>query len=146
MCIECLRRYANWGTRTVLQYHSSWTVPRGYGENEHRRQEVDFKLWDCKPEMDLINKAFETMVEGDANGRGFQSVPTYLSPGILWYITNRLRDDVKIWNVRQLSLGMMMSEPHRLSWYELRKRQAVSSAQVPVPSSSQSICRVPIWR
>ena len=40
---------------------------------------MDFKYKDCKKEMDMINKAFiETMVEGDANGRGFQyPIPTY---------------------------------------------------------------------
>jgi ribonucleoside-triphosphate reductase len=40
---------------------------------------VDFKYKDCKKEMDMINKAFiETMIEGDANGRGFQyPIPTY---------------------------------------------------------------------
>ena len=42
-------------------------------------RETDFKYKDCKKEMDLINKAFiETMIEGDANGRGFQyPIPTY---------------------------------------------------------------------
>ena len=40
---------------------------------------MPFKYKDCKAEMDLINKAFiETMIEGDANGRGFQyPIPTY---------------------------------------------------------------------
>ena len=34
---------------------------------------------DCKKEMDMVNKAFiEIMIEGDANGRGFQyPIPTY---------------------------------------------------------------------
>ena len=42
-------------------------------------KEMDFKYKDCKEEMDLINRAFiETMIEGDANGRGFQyPIPTY---------------------------------------------------------------------
>ena len=36
-------------------------------------KEMDFKYKDCKAEMDMINRAFiETMIEGDANGRGFQ--------------------------------------------------------------------------
>ena len=41
--------------------------------------EVDFKYKDCKKEMDMVNKAFiEIMLEGDANGRGFQyPIPTY---------------------------------------------------------------------
>ena len=40
---------------------------------------MDFKYKDCKKEMDMVNKAFiETMIEGDANGRGFQyPIPTY---------------------------------------------------------------------
>ena len=41
--------------------------------------EQNFKYIDCKKEMDMINKAFiECMIEGDANGRGFQyPIPTY---------------------------------------------------------------------
>ena len=40
---------------------------------------MDFSYKDCKKEMDMVNKAFiETMIEGDANGRGFQyPIPTY---------------------------------------------------------------------
>ena len=40
---------------------------------------MDFCYKDCKKEMDMVNKAFiETMIEGDANGRGFQyPIPTY---------------------------------------------------------------------
>ncbi len=39
----------------------------------------DFTYGDCKKEMDMVNKAFmEVMIEGDANGRGFQyPIPTY---------------------------------------------------------------------
>ncbi len=34
---------------------------------------MDFTYKDCKKEMDMVNKAFiEIMIEGDANGRGFQ--------------------------------------------------------------------------
>ena len=42
-------------------------------------QEQDFTYGECQKEMDMINKAFiETMIEGDANGRGFQyPIPTY---------------------------------------------------------------------
>ena len=42
-------------------------------------KEMDFKYKDCKKEMDMVNKAFiEIMIEGDANGRGFQyPIPTY---------------------------------------------------------------------
>jgi ribonucleoside-triphosphate reductase (formate) len=42
-------------------------------------KECDFTYGDCQKEMDQINKAFlEIMIEGDANGRGFQyPIPTY---------------------------------------------------------------------
>ena len=42
-------------------------------------KEMDFKYKDCVKEMAMINKAFiEIMIEGDANGRGFQyPIPTY---------------------------------------------------------------------
>ena len=41
--------------------------------------EQNFTYGDCQPEMDRINKVFmEVMLEGDANGRGFQyPIPTY---------------------------------------------------------------------
>lgn len=36
-------------------------------------KEMDFTYGDCKAEMDMVNKAFlEIMIEGDADGRGFQ--------------------------------------------------------------------------
>jgi ribonucleoside-triphosphate reductase len=40
---------------------------------------MDFTYGDCKREMDMVNKAFiDVMIEGDANGRGFQyPIPTY---------------------------------------------------------------------
>ncbi len=42
-------------------------------------KEMDFTYGECQKEMDLVNKAFiEIMIEGDANGRGFQyPIPTY---------------------------------------------------------------------
>jgi ribonucleoside-triphosphate reductase len=42
-------------------------------------EQVDFTYGDCQKEMDMVNKAFiEIMIEGDANGRGFQyPIPTY---------------------------------------------------------------------
>lgn len=46
---------------------------------------MDFTYGDCKAEMDMINRAFiEVMIEGDANGRGFQyPIPPIPSPRIL---------------------------------------------------------------
>ena len=42
-------------------------------------KDQDFTYGDCQKEMDMVNKAFiEVMIEGDANGRGFQyPIPTY---------------------------------------------------------------------
>lgn len=42
-------------------------------------KEQDFTYGECQKEMDMVNKAFiEIMIEGDANGRGFQyPIPTY---------------------------------------------------------------------
>ena len=42
-------------------------------------REREFTYGDCQKEMDMVNKAFiEIMIEGDANGRGFQyPIPTY---------------------------------------------------------------------
>jgi len=42
-------------------------------------KEMGFTYGECKREMDMVNKAFiEIMIEGDANGRGFQyPIPTY---------------------------------------------------------------------
>ena len=58
-----------------------WTVPADLAEQPAivGGKEMDFKYKDCKKEMDMVNKAFiEIMIEGDANGRGFQyPIPTY---------------------------------------------------------------------
>ena len=42
-------------------------------------KELDFTYGECQKEMDMVNKVFiEIMIEGDANGRGFQyPIPTY---------------------------------------------------------------------
>ena len=58
-----------------------WTVPNDLAELNCivGGKEQNFCYKDCKREMDMINKAFiEVMIEGDANGRGFQyPIPTY---------------------------------------------------------------------
>ncbi len=58
-----------------------WTVPSDLAERQALvgGKEMDFKYKDLQKEMDMINKAFlEVMIEGDANGRGFQyPIPTY---------------------------------------------------------------------
>ena len=58
-----------------------WTVPDDLAELNCivGGEEQDFCYKDCVEEMAMVNKAFlEVMIEGDANGRGFQyPIPTY---------------------------------------------------------------------
>ena len=85
-CIEAFIYGVNtpsrWGTQAPFSNITlDWTVPNDLAELPAIVGGVDqdFKYKDCKKEMDMINKAFiETMIEGDANGRGFQyPIPTY---------------------------------------------------------------------
>lgn len=73
---------SRWGTQAPFSNITlDWTVPDDLAELPAivGGKEQDFKYKDCKKEMDMINKAFiEIMIEGDANGRGFQyPIPTY---------------------------------------------------------------------
>ena len=73
---------SRWGTQAPFSNITlDWTVPADLAELNAivGGKEMDFKYKDCKKEMDMVNKAFiETMIEGDANGRGFQyPIPTY---------------------------------------------------------------------
>ncbi len=85
-CIESFIYGVNtpsrWGTQAPFSNITlDWTVPNDLAELNCivGGKEVDFKYKDCKREMDMVNKAFiEIMIEGDANGRGFQyPIPTY---------------------------------------------------------------------
>ena len=85
-CIESFVYGVNtpsrWGTQAPFSNITlDWTVPSDLAELPAivGGKEMDFCYKDCKKEMDMINKAFiETMIEGDANGRGFQyPIPTY---------------------------------------------------------------------
>ena len=85
-CIEAFIYGVNtpsrWGTQAPFSNITlDWTVPDDLAELPAivGGKEMDFKYKDCKQEMDMVNKAFiETMIEGDANGRGFQyPIPTY---------------------------------------------------------------------
>ena len=64
-----------------------WTVPTDLAELPAivGGKEMDFTWGECRKEMDMVNKAFfEIMIEGDANGRGFQyPIPTYSITEIL---------------------------------------------------------------
>ncbi len=73
---------SRWGTQAPFSNITlDWVVPPDLAEQPAivGGKEMDFKYKDCKKEMDMINKAFiEIMIEGDANGRGFQyPIPTY---------------------------------------------------------------------
>ncbi|MBE6798572.1 MAG: ribonucleoside triphosphate reductase [Ruminococcaceae bacterium] len=85
-CIESFIYGVNtpsrWGTQAPFSNITlDWTVPNDLAELNAivGGKEMPFKYKDCKAEMDMVNKAFiETMIEGDANGRGFQyPIPTY---------------------------------------------------------------------
>ena len=85
-CIESFIYGVNtpsrWGTQSPFSNITlDWTVPDDMAELPAivGGKQMDFKYKDCKKEMDMVNKAFiETMIEGDANGRGFQyPIPTY---------------------------------------------------------------------
>ncbi|MBO5177076.1 MAG: ribonucleoside triphosphate reductase [Lachnospiraceae bacterium] len=73
---------SRWGTQAPFSNITlDWTVPADLANLPCivGGKEQDFCYKDCKKEMDMVNKAFiETMIEGDANGRGFQyPIPTY---------------------------------------------------------------------
>ena len=73
---------SRWGTQAPFSNVTlDWVVP-----NDLKNlpaivggKELNFTYGDCQKEMDMVNKAFiEVMIEGDANGRGFQyPIPTY---------------------------------------------------------------------
>ncbi|MBP3200956.1 MAG: ribonucleoside triphosphate reductase [Lachnospiraceae bacterium] len=73
---------SRWGTQSPFTNVTlDWTVPNDLAELPAvvGGKEQNFKYKDCKKEMDMVNRAFiEVMIEGDANGRGFQyPIPTY---------------------------------------------------------------------
>ena len=73
---------SRWGTQAPFSNVTlDWTVPNDLAELPAivGGKEMPFKYKDCKKEMDMVNRAFiEVMIEGDANGRGFQyPIPTY---------------------------------------------------------------------
>ena len=73
---------SRWGTQAPFTNITlDWTVPNDLAELNAivGGKETDFTYKECQKEMDMINKAFiEVMIEGDANGRGFQyPIPTY---------------------------------------------------------------------
>ncbi|MBO4936798.1 MAG: ribonucleoside triphosphate reductase, partial [Clostridia bacterium] len=73
---------SRWGTQAPFTNITlDWVVPNDMAELPAivGGKPQNFKYKDCVKEMEMINKAFiEIMIEGDANGRGFQyPIPTY---------------------------------------------------------------------
>ena len=73
---------SRWGTQAPFSNITlDWTVPNDLANLPAivGGKKMDFTYGDCKKEMDMVNRAFiEIMIEGDANGRGFQyPIPTY---------------------------------------------------------------------
>ncbi len=132
---------SRWGTQAPFTNITlDWVVPNDLAELNCiiGGQEVDFKYKDCQKEMDMVNKAFiEIMIEGDANGRGFQyPIPTYsITKNFDWsetennkllfemtakygtpYFSNYINSDMEPSDVRSMCCRL------RLDLRELRKK------------------------
>ena len=85
-CIEAFIYGVNtpsrWGTQAPFSHiFMDLKVPGDMADEKAivGGRRMEFTYGDCQKEMDMVNKAFiELMIEGDANGRGFQyPIPTY---------------------------------------------------------------------
>ncbi len=85
---------SRWGSQAPFTNITlDWVVPDDLKDKPAvvGGRELDFTYGDCKPEMDMINRAFiELMIAGDADGRGFQyPIPTYnITPDFDWETPN----------------------------------------------------------
>ena len=132
---------SRWGTQAPFTNITlDWTVPADMAELPAivAGKEQDFKYKDCVEEMRMVNKAFiEIMIEGDANGRGFQyPIPTYsITKDFDWsetennkllfemtakygtpYFSNYINSDMEPSDVRSMCCRL------RLDLRELRKK------------------------
>ena len=132
---------SRWGTQAPFSNITlDWTVPNDLASLPAivGGKEQDFTYGDCKEEMDMINRAFiETMIEGDAQGRGFQyPIPTYsITKDFDWsdtennrllfemtakygtpYFSNYINSDMEPSDVRSMCCRL------RLDLRELRKK------------------------
>lgn len=132
---------SRWGSQAPFTNITlDWTVPNDLAELNAivGGKEMPFKYKDCQKEMDMVNKAFiEVMLEGDANGRGFQyPIPTYsITRGFDWsetennrllfemtskfgtpYFSNYINSDMEPSDVRSMCCRL------RLDLRELRKK------------------------
>ena len=144
-CIESFIYGVNtpsrWGTQAPFSNITlDWVCPADLADQYAiiGGKEMDFKYGDCQKEMDMVNKAFiETMIEGDANGRGFQyPIPTYsITSNFDWsetennkllfemtakygtpYFSNYINSDMEPSDVRSMCCRL------RLDLRELRKK------------------------
>ena len=144
-CIESFIYGVNtpsrWGTQAPFSNITlDWVVPSDLAELNAivGGKEMNFKYKDCQKEMDMVNKAFiEIMIEGDANGRGFQyPIPTYsITKDFDWsetennkllfemtakygtpYFSNYINSDMQPSDVRSMCCRL------RLDLRELRKK------------------------
>ncbi len=144
-CIESFIYGVNtpsrWGTQAPFSNITlDWVVPNDLAELNCivGGKELVFKYKDCQKEMDMINKAFiEIMIDGDANGRGFQyPIPTYsITRNFDWsdtennrllfemtskygtpYFSNYINSDMEPSDVRSMCCRL------RLDLRELRKK------------------------
>ncbi|MDR2784602.1 MAG: ribonucleoside triphosphate reductase, partial [Treponema sp.] len=86
---QCLQSFvfgvntpSRWGSQAPFTNITlDWTVPADLADKKAviGGKETDFSYGDCVNEMDRVNRLFiELMLEGDADGRGFQyPIPTY---------------------------------------------------------------------
>ncbi len=132
---------SRWGTQSPFTNITlDWVVPKDLAELNAivGGKEMDFKYKDCVEEMAMVNKAFiELMIEGDANGRGFQyPIPTYsITKDFDWsetennkllfemtakygtpYFSNYINSDMEPSDVRSMCCRL------RLDLRELRKK------------------------
>ena len=132
---------SRWGTQAPFSNVTlDWVVPNDLKNLPALigNQEMDFTYGDCQKEMDMVNKAFiEIMIEGDANGRGFQyPIPTYsITRNFDWsetennkllfemtakygtpYFSNYINSDMEPSDVRSMCCRL------RLDLRELRKK------------------------
>ncbi len=140
-CIYDVNTPSRWGTQAPFSNITlDWTVPADLAEKPAiiGGKEMDFTYGDCKREMDMVNRAFlEIMIEGDANGRGFQyPIPTYsITRNFDWsetennkllfemtakygtpYFSNYINSDMEPSDVRSMCCRL------RLDLRELRKK------------------------
>ena len=144
-CIESFIYGVNtpsrWGTQAPFSNITlDWTVPADLADQKCivGGKEMDFTYGECKKEMDMVNRAFiEVMIEGDANGRGFQyPIPTYsITKDFDWsetennrllfemtakygtpYFSNYINSDMQPSDVRSMCCRL------RLDLRELRKK------------------------